>query len=67
MATARERQIVGDENRGELVRLVQPCQEIENHLACPEIEISRGFIGKKNGWPADQSPGQYDPLLLPAR
>jgi hypothetical protein len=55
------------ENGGELVGPVQVCQELKNHLAGPEIEISRGLIGKQNGRTADQSTSQNDSLLLSAR
>jgi len=55
---------MSDENRGELVRAMQICQEFENHFPGPEIEVARGFIGKQNLRTAHQRPGQHDALLL---
>ena len=62
-----ERQIVSDENRRELVRSVQAFQQVENHLAGPEIQIPGRFIGEQDGGSSDQSARQYHPLLLSAR
>jgi hypothetical protein len=46
VAAPRERQIVGDEDRGELVRPVQVFEQLKNHLAGPEIQVAGRFIGK---------------------
>src|ERR1017187_4600630 len=67
VATPREREIVSDEYRGELVRAMQTFQELENHFPGPEIEVARGFVGEQNLRLSDKRTGQHDPLLLAAR
>ena len=67
MASPREGKIVRHENRGQRVRPVEVFEMIEDHLAGPEIEISRGFVGEQNGRPTDQGTSQNDSLLFPAR
>ena len=67
VATPRKRQIVRDENRGELVRAVQTFQELEDHLPGPEIQVPGRLVGEQNRRLAHQRAGQHDPLLLSAR
>ncbi len=42
-------------------------QELESHLAGPEVEISSRFVGQQNGGLAHQSARQDDALLFSAR
>jgi len=65
--TTSECEIVRNEYRRELVRAVQIFQEFEDHLAGPEIEVSRGFVGQQHARFADQRAREGNPLLLPAR
>src|SRR4051794_9995598 len=65
MAAPRKRKIERDENRSELMGTVQTSQELENHLARPEVQISGGFVGNQYGRFADQGTGEHNPLLLP--
>ena len=41
-------------------------QEIDNHLAGPEIQIPGWLVGQQNGGIADQGAGQNHPLLFAA-
>src|ERR1039458_2681616 len=67
VAAPRERQVVRDQNRSELMRAVQTFQKFEDHLPGPEIQISRGFVGQQHGRLSHQRPGQYDALLFSTR
>ena len=67
VATPRERQIVSDQDRCELMGPVKTFQELENHLASPEIQVPCGFVGQQDGGVADQGAGEHDPLLFPSR
>ena len=48
IASPGKRQIMSDENRGELMGSVQIGQELEDHLSGPEIQISGWFVGQQN-------------------
>jgi hypothetical protein len=64
---AREIHIVGDVKRGQLPGPMQILEQIHDHLAGPEVEIARGFVGEKNAGVAHQRARQYDALLLSTR
>jgi hypothetical protein len=46
---------------------MQILEQIHDHLAGPEVEIARGFVGEKNAGVAHQRARQYDALLLSTR
>ena len=49
------------------MRTMQAFQEFEDHLAGPEVQISRRFVGQQDGGLSDQRAGQYHALLLSSR
>ena len=49
------------------MRPVEPFQQLEDHFAGPEIQVSGGFIGEQNGRFSDQRAGENHPLLFPSR
>ncbi len=49
------------------MRPVEIFETIEDHLAGPEIEISRRLIGQEDIRSANQSPGEHHTLLLSTR
>jgi hypothetical protein len=58
---------VSDEDRCELVGTVKAFEEIENHLASPEVQVPRGLVGEQNGRFANQRAGKHHPLLFTSR
>ena len=67
ITTPGERDVVGDKNGRELMRTVQVFEEFENHLAGPEIEVSRGFIGQQHSGTTHERARESDSLLLSPR
>ena len=66
VCAACEVKVVGDVKRGQLPGPMQILEQIHDHLAGPEVEITSGFVGQKDARVADQRAGQYDSLLLSA-
>jgi hypothetical protein len=64
---AREIQIVGDVQGGQLPGPMQILEQVHDHLAGPEVEIARGLVDQKNARVADQRASQYHSLLFSAR
>jgi hypothetical protein len=64
---ACEIQIVSDVQRSQLPGPMQILEQIHDHLAGPEVEIARGFVGQKDAGIAHQRARQYDSLLFSAR
>ena len=53
MASPREIQIVGSDQRSKLMFAMQPRYQIKNHLASSPIQIAGWFIGQQNLWVGD--------------
>ena len=66
MAAPRECQVVGGDQRGELVLAMQPGDQIENGFCRTGVQVSGGFVRKKEFWAGDKSPGQRHALLFAA-
>ena len=58
---------MSNENRGERVCPVQAFQEIEDHLASPEIQIPGWLVGQQHLRASHQRAGKHYPLLLSPR
>src|ERR1017187_4208006 len=67
VAAPCERQIVRHEYRGEPMRAVQLLQQLENHLAGPEVQVAGRLVGQQNAGFSNKRTGQHDALLFPAR
>ena len=59
-------QVMGHQNRGEPVGYVQSFQKLKNSPGCRLVQIAGWFVGQQKPRIANQSPGQRNPLLLPA-
>ena len=55
---------MGDHHDGLVEIVVQLPEEIEDHLRVPGIQVGTRFIGKQEGWPVHERPGDRHPLLL---
>jgi hypothetical protein len=58
--------VVGHQNDGDAFFLIQLLKNTQNFLTGFGIEVSGGFIGKKERRVVDQRPGNSHSLLLPA-
>jgi hypothetical protein len=62
----RHNGIVGDQDDGDAVLLIQLLEHFEDVLARSGIEVSCRLIGKNQGRLVDESPGNGHTLLLAA-
>ncbi len=56
--------VVGDQDNGDPVLLIQLLKHAENLFACQGVEVARGFVGKNQGRLVDEGPGNGHALLL---
>src|SRR6266404_3249838 len=61
-----ERQVVRRDQRRQLVRAVQPFQQLEHSPSILLVQISRRFICQQHARPSDERPGDRDALLFPS-
>lgn len=66
-AACGELVIVSDQYQRGAVLAVEIEQEINDSLAGAGIQVSSGFVGKKDVWGGDEGAGNRDPLLFAAR
>src|SRR5690242_15153393 len=66
VAAAGEGQIMGGNQRGQLILAMQASDQIENRVRGAGIEISGGLIGQQQLGPGDQGASQSHSLLLSA-
>jgi hypothetical protein len=57
-------QIMGYVDRSQAARPVQFVEKVHDHLAGPEIQAPRGFVGEQHLGIAHQRAGQHHPLLF---
>src|SRR5439155_16205690 len=67
VASRSERQIVRGNQRRQLVRTMQPFQQLEPGPSILLVQISRRFICQQHGRPGDERPGNRHALLFPSR
>src|SRR5260370_38134969 len=67
VTTRGERQIVRGDERRQLVRAVQPFQQLEHGPSILLVQISGRFICQQHARPCDERPGNRNTLLFPAR
>src|ERR1700732_4465306 len=67
VATRGERQVVRRDQRRQLVRAMQPLQQLEHGPSILLVQVSGRFIRQQHGRPGDERPGNGDALLFPAR
>src|ERR1700730_1472511 len=67
VATRGERQVVRRDQRRQLVRAMQPLQQLEHGPSILLVQVSGRFIRQQHGRPGDERPGNSDALLFPAR
>jgi hypothetical protein len=58
--------LVGDQDDRVAFR-VQLGEKSHDFLAGLRVQVSRGLVGKQDGWMIHQRPGDGDPLALPSR
>ncbi len=58
--------LVGDHDDGLVEIPVQLPEQVEDHLRVPGVQVGTGFIGKEEGRPVHERPGDRHPLLLAA-
>src|SRR5713226_2338048 len=61
-----ERQVVRRDQRRQLVRAVQPFQQLEHGPSIPLVQIPGRFICQQHRRPGDERPGNRDALLFPS-
>jgi hypothetical protein len=61
-----ERQIVRRDERRQVMRAVQPFQQLEHSPSILLVQISGRFICQQNARPGDERPGNRDALLFPS-
>src|SRR5215469_11038198 len=64
--TPRERIIVGNDKRGELMLSMQPGDQVKNCVCGSLIEIAGWLVCQQELWTGNKCPCQSDPLLLPS-
>src|SRR5229473_8067229 len=67
VTTRSERQVVRGDERRQLVRAVQPFQQLEHSPSILLVQISGRFICQQHARPSDERPGNRYTLLFPAR
>src|SRR6266700_867062 len=66
VAPRGERQVVRRDQRRQLVRAVQPFQQLKHGPSILLVQISRRFICQQHGRPGDERPGNRHALLFPS-
>src|SRR6266568_3663617 len=67
VTTRGERQVVRGDERRQLVRAVQPFQQLEHSPSILLVQISGRFICQQHARPSDERPGDRNALLFPSR
>src|SRR6266702_1269238 len=67
VTTRSERQVVRGDKRRQLVRAVQPFQQLEHSPSILLVQISGRFICQQHARPSDERPGNRNALLFPSR
>src|SRR6266705_951488 len=67
VTTRSERQVVRRDERRQLVRAVQPFQQLEHSPSILLVQISGRFICQQHARPSDERPGNRNTLLFPSR
>src|SRR6267142_3703472 len=66
-AARGDRRVVRYENERRTGCAVEFEQQVHGALAGCRVEVAGRFVGKKHGWPGNESPRNRDPLLFAAR
>src|SRR5216684_916696 len=66
VTTRGERQVVRGDERRQLVRAVQPFQQLEHSPSILLVQISGRFICQQHARPSDERPGDRNALLFPS-
>ena len=66
VAPPRERNIVGGDQRGQLMIAMQACNQLEHRVGGVAVQVPSRFIGQQKLRLSDERAGQRRPLLLSA-